>query len=176
MIARDCGPSFPEARAVFLLPTPEIDWLGSRPYVDWTWDNKRTPITRLEFATVLEPFLFGASDSMRSIGCIDDSAVIQNVVRMVLSREGRSVVTYSSAEEFLSAGKTFDQLIVDVNLPCKSGIELLTELRLSGDTTPVILFSGSISDELIGSIKVFEDVSVLHKPFQVHELIELLVA
>ena len=82
---------------------------------------------------------------MHSVLIIDDQPELLDVTRLFLEKYGEmSVRTAASAKGALSLMKEmpFDALVVDIDLPEISGLELLKILRAKGDTTPVIIFTG----------------------------------
>ena len=61
-------------------------------------------------------------------------------------------------------------IIADIDLPKRSGLESLREIRAAGNRTPVILVSGAAD---CGHEDVLDGhTSVLRKPFSMAELIE----
>lgn len=82
---------------------------------------------------------------MHSVLIIDDQKDLLDTTRVFLERFGEmSVDTAGSAKEALARMKerNFDALIVELDLPEISGIELLRIIRAKGDTTPIIIFTG----------------------------------
>jgi two-component system CheB/CheR fusion protein len=82
---------------------------------------------------------------MRLICIVEDSPDISNTMRSVLEHEDWPVITYPSAEAFLSAEQSDrDQcLIIDTALPGMSGIALIEHLRAAGNAVPAILITGT---------------------------------
>jgi DNA-binding NtrC family response regulator len=62
---------------------------------------------------------------------VDDEAAQRNLVGGFLKKQGYSVTTAGSAEEAVSAaaGKFFEIAVLDMKLPGKTGLELLTDLK-----------------------------------------------
>ena len=82
---------------------------------------------------------------MPQIFLLEDDAALGRGIAMALSGPDRAVTqadTIARAREAL-AGAQFDLLILDVNLPDGSGLELLRALRQSGDRTPAILLTAN---------------------------------
>ena len=82
---------------------------------------------------------------MEQIFLLEDDAALGRGIAMALSGPGRAVTQADSvaqAREAL-AGTRFGLLILDVNLPDGSGLELLRALRQSGDRTPAILLTAN---------------------------------
>jgi FixJ family two-component response regulator len=83
---------------------------------------------------------------------------------------------FTSAEDFLSS-VPFENpslLILDLQLPGMSGIELMKYLQVYGISLPVILISAH--DEELARAKGMKNsaVSFLHKPFDEKELISVI--
>ena len=112
---------------------------------------------------------------MESICCIDDHDGCRTGIIDVLTELGYNATPFRTVEEFLESGQSFDQIILDVHLPGQSGLELLADLRASGDNTPVIIYSGSITPEEAATASRITNVSVLDKPFKIGELVKRLV-
>jgi len=88
-----------------------------------------------------------------SIIAIDDDPIMREFSTVYLSSPGVTVMTATSAEEGLALLKEhrFDIALVDVDMPGKSGIDLLRELRASPryDDLPIMVITGR---EDMGSI------------------------
>jgi DNA-binding response OmpR family regulator/Flp pilus assembly protein TadD len=81
-----------------------------------------------------------------SVLLVDDEQALLEVLKPFIERSGEmSVDTAQSADEALKIlqENSFDAIILDHSLPDISGIELLKMLRVKGDTTPVIMFTGA---------------------------------
>ncbi|OZB21124.1 response regulator, partial [Acidiphilium sp. 34-64-41] len=78
---------------------------------------------------------------------IDDDPAICAALHAMLEAAGRVVVDFATAEAFLARGpgEAAGCLVIDVNLPGRSGIDLLRAVRDGGDDTPVVMLSG-VSD------------------------------
>ncbi len=72
---------------------------------------------------------------------VDDEENIGRSLRMILEREGYSVLLCHSAAGFHTAPKA-DLYLFDVRLPDGNGIDLLRALRQEGSNAPVIMISG----------------------------------
>ena len=82
---------------------------------------------------------------MPQIFLLEDDAALGRGIAMALSGPDRAVTQADRvvrAREAL-AGAGFDLLILDINLPDGSGLELLRALRQSGDRTPAILLTAN---------------------------------
>lgn len=111
---------------------------------------------------------------MALICTIDDHVGCREGIQVLLEDMGHQTEGFNSAEDFLAADSSFDQIILDISLPGKSGIELLAHLRASGITTPVILYSGLPEKTIRRSYRRFENTVFLSKPFRLNKLLALL--
>lgn len=82
---------------------------------------------------------------MKHIFLLEDDETLGRGITIALTSAEVSVICRSSltlAREML-VEKQFDLLILDVNLPDGSGLDLLRQVRAKGDTTPVILLTAN---------------------------------
>lgn len=82
---------------------------------------------------------------MKRIFLLEDDETLGQGIAMALTGPETSVICRSSlakAREALAEDR-FDLLILDVNLPDGSGLDLLRQVRAEGDATPVILLTAN---------------------------------
>ena len=82
---------------------------------------------------------------MKQIFLLEDDETLGRGIAMALTGPEISVICHPSlakAREAL-AEERFDLLILDVNLPDGSGLDLLRQVRAAGDSTPVILLTAN---------------------------------
>ena len=82
---------------------------------------------------------------MESIFLLEDDRTLGRGIGLALDGPERKVTlagTLREGREILSRDR-FDLLILDINLPDGSGLELLRQLRGAGDRTPVILLTAN---------------------------------
>jgi FixJ family two-component response regulator len=74
------------------------------------------------------------------VGVVDDDQSLRRSVARLLRAVGMQPITYACAEEFVADLKKphFDCLVLDLQLPGMSGIELRNLLTAQGATTPVL--------------------------------------
>jgi FixJ family two-component response regulator len=74
------------------------------------------------------------------VGVVDDDESLRRSVARLLRAAGMQPITYSSAEEFRADVKQpqFDCLVLDVQLPGMSGVDLRNRLAADGVAIPVI--------------------------------------
>jgi two-component system cell cycle response regulator CtrA len=75
---------------------------------------------------------------------IEDDEIAASTVELFLRSEGFRTHTETLGEEALEVAKhyEYDAILMDLNLPDMSGVEVLRKLRLSRVTTPVVVLSG----------------------------------
>ena len=82
---------------------------------------------------------------MHQILIVEDDPALSQGIRLALGQEGRQFVqagTIGQAEREL-AERTFDLLILDLNLPDGNGLDLLSRLR-DRSALPVLLYHGPV--------------------------------
>jgi FixJ family two-component response regulator len=110
------------------------------------------------------------------ISIVDDDKSVRDATRTLIRSLGHSASTFSSAEEFLESGRLCDTscLIVDVQMPGMSGIELQDHLIARGDCPPVIFVTafpdGGVQERALGA----GAIGFLTKPFSEECLIACL--
>jgi DNA-binding response OmpR family regulator len=110
---------------------------------------------------------------MPRILVVEDEAKLRDALKRGLAEAGYDVVAASDGDEGLqhAASKTFDCLVLDVMLPKRSGLDILSELRAAGVTTPTLILSarGAVEDCVLGLDHGADDY--LAKPFAWAELL-----
>ncbi len=76
----------------------------------------------------------------------------------------------STAEDFLANGIAYDAMVLDLGLPDKHGLSVLSEMRSRGNSTPVLILTaqGGLPDRVRGLNLGADDY--LAKPFALEEL------
>ena len=104
---------------------------------------------------------------MERIFLLEDDEALGRGITMALEGPERSVFrvgTLAEAEEILSRER-FSLLILDVNLPDGSGLELLKQLRQRGDSVPVILLTANdLEVDIVAGLELGAD-DYITKPF-----------
>ncbi|MFT3849637.1 MAG: response regulator [Propionivibrio sp.] len=103
---------------------------------------------------------------------VEDDPMIGASVRNGLRQEGHSVdwVRDGAAAELAVAGGVHELVLLDLGLPGKSGLDLLSGLRRKGVTVPVLVITArdSVADRVKGLDAGADDYLV--KPFDLDEL------
>jgi two-component system, OmpR family, copper resistance phosphate regulon response regulator CusR len=104
---------------------------------------------------------------------IEDEKKLARSLERHLKREGYAVELAFDGDEAIHKilGNKYQLLILDLNLPKKSGYDLLSELRLQLDSTPVLILSArdSVEDRVKGLRLGADDYLI--KPFDSGEFL-----
>ncbi len=84
------------------------------------------------------------SDTAAPVYVVDDDASVREAIEGMIRSAGLSAKTFASAQEFLAsaAGEVPSCLVLDVELPGLSGLELQQELARADVPIPIIFLSG----------------------------------
>ena len=108
---------------------------------------------------------------MRVLLIEDDSATAQSI-ELMLKSEGFNVYTTDLGEEGVDLGKIYDYdlILLDLNLPDMSGMDVLRTLRVGKINTPIMILSGT--SEIDTKVKTFSGGAddYMTKPFDFPEL------
>src|SRR5215813_11486818 len=104
---------------------------------------------------------------------VEDEKKVARAIREGLEAEHYDVRVASTGEEgfFVVNLETFDCVILDLMLPQRGGLEILTTLRKRGVQTPVLILTAkdTVSDRVRGLDSGADDYLV--KPFAIPELL-----
>ena len=104
---------------------------------------------------------------------VEDEDKVANAVRRGLEPEGYSVAVARTGEEgfFLVSNQNYDLLILDVMLPGRDGVEILTAVRKRDLSVPVLFLTSkdAVEDRVRGLDAGADDYLV--KPFAFSELL-----
>lgn len=107
---------------------------------------------------------------MKKILVIDDSQDILDVVKYLLLKAGYAVHTHSSGlgvQDKVTECNP-DLILLDVNLPGKSGIEIYKELSKTF-LSPIIFFSANADKQKV--LKECNASGFISKPFDISDLV-----
>ena len=109
---------------------------------------------------------------MHQILIVEDDPALSQGIRLALGQEGRQFVqagTIGQAELEL-AERTFDLLILDLNLPDGNGLDLLSRLRDRSALPVLILTANDLEMDQVTGLELGADDYVT-KPFSTQELV-----
>lgn len=103
----------------------------------------------------------------------EDTADLNRAVTVLLTHSGFEVDSVFDGEAALSAisENGYDGIILDIMMPKRDGISVLTELRRQGNITPVLLLTAKAEvDDRVAGLEAGAD-DYLPKPFAMKELL-----
>ncbi len=104
---------------------------------------------------------------------VEDEPKVAEAVREVLAAEQYDVLVAHTGDEGFSraTSERFDAIVLDVMLPQRDGLDVLTSLRRRGDLTPVLILTAkdTVDDRVLGLDSGADDYLV--KPFAFTELV-----
>lgn len=104
---------------------------------------------------------------------VEDDLKIAEQVRQTLRKAGYAVdIVHNGIDaEFMGDEEDFDLIILDLGLPKRSGLEVLTNWRSSGNKVPVLILTARDAwHERVDGLKAGAD-DYLGKPFHMEELL-----
>jgi CheY-like chemotaxis protein len=109
---------------------------------------------------------------------VDDEDAIRDVGERILRQAGYQVFVAKHGEDALeilerqqNANTPVTLVLTDIMMPVMGGRELADLIVTEYPDTRVLCMSGYTRDELLRQYLVHEAVSIVHKPFEVHELV-----
>lgn len=107
---------------------------------------------------------------MAKILIVEDDVSISEMLALALGTEHACTVAYSGTEGLLQCRATsFDCILLDLMLPGKSGLEVLTEIRLTSNV-PVIILTAMTDKETTTNLLLAGANDYVSKPFDMQEL------
>jgi FixJ family two-component response regulator len=110
------------------------------------------------------------------VAIVDDDAGVRIALSRLLDASGIRTQSYASAREFLEslATSTPDCLIVDLQMPEMSGLELQQQLSRSGVRIPVIVITAHDNAESRRRCLAEGAAAYLTKPFNIAALLAII--
>ena len=114
-----------------------------------------------------------------SILIVEDNPTNRKVLQKILERAGHQCTLAQDGEEGLDiiATQQFDAMVVDMNMPKVSGLEVVRFCRMMGGAvakTPVIIFSASVTQEARDESFAAGADAYISKPIEVSQFLSTL--
>ncbi|HJQ23793.1 MAG TPA: response regulator [Blastocatellia bacterium] len=108
------------------------------------------------------------------ISVVDDDVSVREAVESLIKSVGLKARAFASAEAFLSANdaQATACLILDVQMPGMSGLELQRQLTAAGYRIPIIFISAHSNDRIRAQALEGGAVDFLFKPFSEAALVD----
>jgi FixJ family two-component response regulator len=102
------------------------------------------------------------------IAVVDDDEDVRSAIYGVLKSDGFLPIAFASAQEFLRCGKRCETacLIVDLEMPGMSGLDLQAGLARDGKRIPIIFITAYGNDRMRTRAMNAGALDFLEKPFQ----------
>jgi FixJ family two-component response regulator len=116
----------------------------------------------------------GQMPNRKLVLVVDDDPSMLKCVQRLLQHHAYEPILFSSAQAF-KCHTDFDRaacVILDINLPDGSGIELRHRLNAEGVSVPVIYMTGNDDPAVRDAALASGCIAFLTKPFSAQELIE----
>jgi len=105
------------------------------------------------------------------ITILEDNEVLIKQIKMVLEKEGYQVETFTSPHEFLENFKNTDLLLLDINLPDMTGIEVFEILQSTIKNVKTIFLTSYDDMSHIKQAFTLGCEDYMKKPFNLEELL-----
>ena len=109
---------------------------------------------------------------------VDDDEAVRDSLAALLESVGVEAATFASGREFLAAhdGRRPGCLVLDLDLPDMTGLDLLAALAAGGARLPAILITGRRASALRARADGAAVIALLEKPFPERALLEAIAA
>ena len=113
---------------------------------------------------------------MARVLVVDDDMTVRNTMVELLVLFEFEVRPVSGGPDAIAATRNtqFDVIIMDINMEKMNGLETYRALRKAGVTTPVVVLTGWPSSPEAKELRDEPGVSLMVKPPEVDELVELI--
>lgn len=102
------------------------------------------PVSRESIIAAFDRLVHFSEDRTRQVLVVDDDAGARAAVRTLLKDDEVTIDEAGTGEDALAmtAGKTYDCIVLDLGLPGMSGFDFLEQLSQRGTAPPVVVYSG----------------------------------
>ncbi|MGQ0695915.1 MAG: response regulator [Nitrospiraceae bacterium] len=109
---------------------------------------------------------------MANVLIADDEPMVIHLLKTILTRLGYKVLVADGGEAALKVFTKYrpEAIILDLNMPGMSGIEVLRRIRAVDRHVPVIVWSGAGTETLERKAQKLGVTEFLKKGFSLHEL------
>ena len=105
----------------------------------------------------------------------EDSSVIQNLTKKILSAQNYNVVTVKNGKEVMDkvSSEVYDLVLLDIHMPIKDGMECAKEIRSNNKTMPIIAITGNANNYTMDDFKKVGINDYLPKPLNYDQMVEM---
>lgn len=114
-------------------------------------------------------------NSKYSIMIVDSDLFIAKMLSDFLNENDMKVDIFNdmslAMKEVTQSVEKYDCIITDLLLPRITGDELIHSIRLENGLIPIILMSAELPSDLAASLRLFDHIYYLKKPFKIDDAI-----
>lgn len=105
----------------------------------------------------------------------EDSSVIQNLTKKILSAQNYHIETVKNGKEVMDkvSSEVFDLVLLDIHMPIKDGMECAKEIRSTNKTMPIIAITGNANNYTMEDFKAVGINDYLPKPLNYDQMVEM---
>ena len=113
-------------------------------------------------------------DTKNIIYIVDDDEAIRDSLRLMLNLAGLQTQLFASGEEFLEAvvSPLSGCVLLDINMPGLSGLEVMKRLRDEGFGNPVVIVTGDAHPKIKSETVEAGAFAILNKPLRKQLLLD----
>jgi CheY-like chemotaxis protein len=113
-------------------------------------------------------------DGTESLLIVDDEDALRHILRTAFTRKGYSVTSAGNGLEAIEIlddpAHKVDAVLLDINMPGASGVEVLKAIKANRPELPVLIISGHISTDTRNLLEHLGQTDVVSKPYRLDEL------
>lgn len=105
----------------------------------------------------------------------EDSSVIQNLTKKILSQQNYEIATVKNGQEVLDSisEQSFDLVLLDIHMPVMDGMECAKQIRSANNDMPIIAITGNANNY---TMQDFNDAGIndfLPKPLNYDQMLDM---
>jgi len=106
---------------------------------------------------------------------VDDDESVRRSLQRILTRAGYEVEAVQTAEDALErlAGRSFDLVLTDLQMPGMNGLQLLAEIKQLAPQLPVVMITGHADADVVIQALRHGVSDFMPKPYQPEELLTI---
>lgn len=107
-----------------------------------------------------------AVGAVPTVDIVEDDEAVRDSFAALLEASGIETRSFGSAEDYLAARESSrgDCLLLDLNLPGMSGLDMLEQLRAEGDDLPTMIITARRSPQAVERARRADALAVFDKP------------
>lgn len=105
----------------------------------------------------------------------EDSSVIQNLTRKILSQQNYEIEAVKNGEEVLAAinASKFDLVLMDIHMPKMDGMECAKQIRQTNTDMPILAITGNANNYTMEDFNEAGINDYLPKPLNYDQMLDM---